>query len=178
MTNENEALPFVPIHVRAQIYNTPETYLRRSIESVLNQTYADFRYFIVDNGCTDATRHILEEYAGQDNRIIQKRRRETDVFVSVYRIIRIDSGRYRANNVTLYPSVSRSVLMLQDITNAPGQCFAACSHVAETGISTIRRIPKCYLKRTVVNRQNPRNGTDSVRHSLSRKIGSAAVSAH
>jgi glycosyltransferase involved in cell wall biosynthesis len=35
----------------------------------LSQTFADFRYLIVDNGCTDKTADILREYAERDARI-------------------------------------------------------------------------------------------------------------
>lgn len=52
------------------IYNTPEEYLRRAIESVLNQTYGAFEYLIVDHGCQDDhTAKIIREYAEQDDRI-------------------------------------------------------------------------------------------------------------
>lgn len=59
----------MPIIVRSFIYNTPELYVRRAIESVLGQTFTDFNYIILDNGCTDNTKNILEEYAVRDSRI-------------------------------------------------------------------------------------------------------------
>jgi len=37
-------------------------YIRRSIESVLNQGYSDFEHIIVDGGSTDGTIDILKEY--------------------------------------------------------------------------------------------------------------------
>jgi glycosyltransferase involved in cell wall biosynthesis len=46
-----------------------EGYLRESVESILNQTFTDFEFIIVDDGSTDGTWDILTEYAGQDQRI-------------------------------------------------------------------------------------------------------------
>jgi glycosyltransferase involved in cell wall biosynthesis len=57
------------VTVATTLYNTPEKYFRRCIESVLNQTYSDFTYLIFDNGTTDSTLDILNEYMSIDNRI-------------------------------------------------------------------------------------------------------------
>ena len=43
--------------------------LNRMIESVLSQTLCDFEYIIVDNGSTDKSGIIADEYASKDNRI-------------------------------------------------------------------------------------------------------------
>lgn len=50
------------------VYNSRE-YIRECAESVLNQTFKDFEWVVLDNGCTDGTSYILEEYAKKDNRI-------------------------------------------------------------------------------------------------------------
>lgn len=59
------------IYIRTHAYNAEKT-LRRAVDSVLNQTYVNFSYYLCDNGSTDggATRKIIEEYAKSDNRII------------------------------------------------------------------------------------------------------------
>lgn len=46
-----------------------EKYIRQQIESILNQTYTNFRLIISDDCSTDNTRHILEEYKEKDKRI-------------------------------------------------------------------------------------------------------------
>ncbi len=56
------------IYIRTYAYNAEKT-LRRAVESVLNQTYSDFVYYLCDNGSTDGTRAIVEEYAKSDLRI-------------------------------------------------------------------------------------------------------------
>ena len=50
------------------IYNV-EQYIRRCIDSVLNQTFADFELLLVDDGSPDNCPAICEEYAKKDTRI-------------------------------------------------------------------------------------------------------------
>lgn len=46
-----------------------ENLVSRAIESILRQTYRNFEFIIVDNGSTDRSGQIAEEYAAKDNRI-------------------------------------------------------------------------------------------------------------
>ena len=46
-----------------------EKYLRKQIESILNQTYKNFRLIISDDCSTDKTREIIKEYENKDERI-------------------------------------------------------------------------------------------------------------
>lgn len=46
-----------------------EMFLREAVDSILNQTFGDFEFVIVDDCSTDATRQILEEYADRDSRV-------------------------------------------------------------------------------------------------------------
>lgn len=57
------------ISVVMSVYNE-ETYLRSAIESVLNQTFKDFEFIIINDCSTDKTVDILKEFEAKDNRII------------------------------------------------------------------------------------------------------------
>lgn len=46
-----------------------EQLVSRAIESILEQTYANFEFIIVDNGSTDHSGWIADKYAAQDGRI-------------------------------------------------------------------------------------------------------------
>jgi GT2 family glycosyltransferase len=52
------------------VYDTPETYLREAIESVIAQVYPDWELCIADDASPDPrVREVLEEYAAVDGRI-------------------------------------------------------------------------------------------------------------
>lgn len=56
------------ISVIIPIYNVEE-YLKRSIESVLNQSYRNLEIILVDDGSTDKSGEICDEYQKKDSRI-------------------------------------------------------------------------------------------------------------
>lgn len=56
------------ISVIVPVYNT-EKYLRRCIDSVLSQTYKDFELLLIDDGSTDSSGAICDEYAAKDARV-------------------------------------------------------------------------------------------------------------
>ncbi len=56
------------VSVCMTVYNI-ESYMRRSIESVLAQTYRDLEIIMVDDGSTDSSGDICDEYASKDDRI-------------------------------------------------------------------------------------------------------------
>ena len=50
------------------IYNA-EPYLKKCLDSLLNQTYRDWNAILVDDGSTDASTAVCDEYAQMDSRI-------------------------------------------------------------------------------------------------------------
>ena len=63
----NDGNPKISIGI--PVYNG-EKFIRKCIESVLQQTYKNFELIISDNASTDSTSKICEEYLRKDNRII------------------------------------------------------------------------------------------------------------
>ena len=49
-------------------YNRKD-YIKLAVDSILNQTYKDFEFIIIDDCSTDGTREILEDFAQKDCRI-------------------------------------------------------------------------------------------------------------
>lgn len=56
------------ISVIVPVYNT-EKYLRKCLDSICGQTYRSLEILCVNDGSTDGSAAILEEYAAKDNRI-------------------------------------------------------------------------------------------------------------
>ena len=58
----------IKVSVIVPVYNTQD-YLNECIDSVLNQSLADFELICIDDGSTDASLEILKDYEKKDNRI-------------------------------------------------------------------------------------------------------------
>src|SRR5437762_6391708 len=67
-----------------------------AIESILNQTFTDFEFIIVDDGSTDNTGEILREYASRDDRIKLYVQENCGLIASLNRYCRLATGRYLA----------------------------------------------------------------------------------
>ena len=54
------------------VYNTPKEDLERCFNSILNQTFNDYKVYIIDDGSNDLTKNYLDEYVkGKDNFIVK-----------------------------------------------------------------------------------------------------------
>jgi len=115
------------ITVIVPVYNS-EPYLSKCIDSILIQTFTNFELLIIDDGSTDRSANICDDYAMKDNRIkIYHKRNEG---VSSARnlgldkaegkwIAFVDSDDYIKNSYLkdLYDSIdSTSLLIIQGIT--------------------------------------------------------------
>lgn len=56
------------ISVIVPIFNV-ENYVRKCVDSILNQTFSDIEIILVDDGSTDASGRICDEYLSKDDRI-------------------------------------------------------------------------------------------------------------
>ena len=83
--------PMVSIIV--PIYNA-EQYLRRCVDSILNQEYTDFEVFLVNDGSTDSSGDICEEYGNKDTRVIVIQKENTGVSDSRNRALDRARGKY------------------------------------------------------------------------------------
>ena len=58
----------VKFSVIIPVYNS-EKYLKECLDSLVNQTFKDFEIICINDGSTDNSKKLLEEYANKDDRI-------------------------------------------------------------------------------------------------------------
>ena len=82
------------VTVLMPVYNC-EKYLRESIESILNQTFKDFEFLIINDGSSDKSAEIVESY--NDNRInFVQNEKNIGLAASLNRGLDIAKGEYIA----------------------------------------------------------------------------------
>jgi len=83
------------VSVVMSVYNG-ETYLHEAIESILNQTYSDFEFIIIDDGSEDNSLAIIKKYQKQDKRIKLISRENKGLIASLNEGISYAKGKYIA----------------------------------------------------------------------------------
>lgn len=71
-------------------------WLHKSISSILNQTYKDFEFIIINDGSTDESLEIIQSYANSDSRIIIHNKSNTGLADSLNKGIEISRGKWIA----------------------------------------------------------------------------------
>ena len=96
-------------------YNTDEEYLRASIESVLNQTYENFEFIIIDDCSTNNSVEIIESYRDSRIRLI-KNKENLGLTKSLNVALKVARGEYiarmDADDVCLPQRFKKQVLFL------------------------------------------------------------------
>ena len=64
-------IPMPKVSVVTSVYNG-ETYLKECVDSILNQTFQDFEYIILNNGSTDGTTEILSKFTDPRLKIVHQ----------------------------------------------------------------------------------------------------------
>lgn len=81
------------ISVIIAVYN-PGKYLRACLDSIVNQTYRNLEIILVDDGSTDDSLRICQEYAERDNRVIVHHKENSGVSATRNQGIRLAHGDY------------------------------------------------------------------------------------
>lgn len=104
------------VSVLMPVHNA-ERYLAEAIESILDQTFTDFEFLIIDDGSTDRSRVTLERYAARDARIRVTSRPNTGYGVALNELLRQARGdliaRMDADDVALPERLERQVAYLR-----------------------------------------------------------------
>ena len=83
----------VKISIIIPVYNV-EKYLRECLDSILAQTFQDFEIICVDDGSTDKSLEILQEYKRKDDRFVILQQRHSGAGSARNNGIRLAEGKY------------------------------------------------------------------------------------
>ena len=87
-------MPKPEVSVITPAYNC-EKYIKKAIESILNQSYKDFEYIIIDDNSTDKTWKIIKSFANKDTRIkAYINKRNLGIPLNRNRGIKLARGKY------------------------------------------------------------------------------------
>ena len=81
------------LSVIVRIYNAEKT-LHRCVDSILNQTFSDLEVILVDDGSTDSSWRICEEYARCDDRVVAFHKENAGPTAACKSGIELASGEY------------------------------------------------------------------------------------
>ncbi len=118
------------VSVIMSVYNG-ERYLKEAIGSILNQTFKDFEFIIVDDGSIDRTSEILKECAEKDERIrIITNSENIGLTKSLNKAIKFAKGEYiarmDADDISLPERLKKQVDFL---TNYPNFGLVGCNAI-------------------------------------------------
>ena len=131
------------------VYNG-EPYLSEAVESILNQTLADFEFIIIDDGSTDNTWKILTGYAARDERIVLHRNAENlGLIRSLNTGLGISRGRYiarqDADDISHPERLERQVTFFENHKQV-GLLGTAYYRLYANGKKTLHRPPQTHTE--------------------------------
>ena len=109
----NQTNPMVTVLM--SVFNG-EQYLREAIDSILNQTFTDFEFIIIDDGSTDGTLDIIRGYT--DPRIMLRiYRKNVGLYISLNSGLDISRGKYvarmDADDISMPDRLAKQVAFLE-----------------------------------------------------------------
>jgi glycosyltransferase involved in cell wall biosynthesis len=115
------------------VYNG-ERYLKEAMDSILNQTFQNFEFIVINDGSTDSTSAIIESYS--DSRIICLRNEKNcGVAISLNKGLRIARGKYivrmDSDDLSLPQRIERQVAFM-DANPEIGICGSWLKTIGES----------------------------------------------
>ncbi len=103
------------VSVLMSAYNA-EAYIGKAVQSILNQTFNDFEFIIINDGSTDSTGNILESF--HDNRIVLVHKDNTGLTKALNQGLSLARGEYiarmDADDISLPERLARQMQFLEE----------------------------------------------------------------
>jgi len=156
-----------------------ERYLAEAVESIINQSFRDFEFIIIDDGSEDNTWKILSEYGVRDRRIVLHRNEENIGLTRSLNLgLSLARGEYiarmDADDISLPGRLEWQIQFL-DANQEIGVLGGGCQIIDENGELLSERIPPCEdasIKAELLIKNNGLGHSEIMaRAELLRKVG-------
>lgn len=164
------------VSVIVPAYNA-EKYIKRCIESILNQTYRNIEVIVIDDGSEDRTYDVVTEMSKSDDRLKLYRQENQGVSVARNYGIRVSSGEYigfvdsddyikeemyekMMQYIKEYDLVLCNHLILNDVERQPDVSVASGKYDSKSVIEAIfehklgGNVWRTLMKREIIKRNN------------------------
>lgn len=145
------------ISVIIPVYNTPEKKLRRCLDSIIVQSFVDYECIIVDDGCTDCSGEIIDEYSRLDHRFIAIHKKNGGVSSARNHGLEVAKGDWivfvDSDDYLLPDHISSMMAAVSDDVDLvmTGFRFLHPDKTTEHGYSKARHIGKEAIKRFLLD---------------------------
>ena len=115
------------ISIIMSVFDTPDDWLVQSIESILQQTYENLEFIIIDDCCKKSNQDILEQFKRQDQRIILLKNDDNlGLTKSLNKGLKVARGSFIAR-------IDADDISLPDRIERQLECFQKNNHLAICG---------------------------------------------
>lgn len=133
------------------VYNS-ENYLRYCLDSIASQTYEDLEILLIDDGSSDTSGSICDEYASRDNRFVVFHERNHGIASSQNIGLRHAKGRYIAfadnDDILSRQNIEKLVYALES-TGAD----MAKGRWEQIGVSQLEKVRLLSMQKTAIGNQ-------------------------
>jgi glycosyltransferase involved in cell wall biosynthesis len=164
------------ISVVMSVYNG-QKYLREAIDSILNQTYRNFEFIVINDGSEDISLDILLEYQTKDNRVLIVNQNNVGLTRSLNRGVKLAVSEYIARqDADDISAHSRLEKQLRYMENHPEVAVIGClgDVFSTNGVLRTIRDPKYSregIKRHLASKNLFVHGSAMMRKSHLAKVG-------
>ena len=162
------------VSVLMPVYNG-EPYLREAVESILNQSFTDFEFIIIDDGSTDKTPEILKSYA--DPRLVVVNQANIGVTQSLNKAINMARGQYiarmDADDISLPKRLQMQVEFLEKHPTV-GLVGTSVIHFDEDGKMIMEKLlltESAWIKEALLSENQLCHGSVMFRRECIEKVG-------
>ncbi len=164
------------VSVLMPAYNS-EKYISEAIESILNQTFKDFEFIIIDDCSTDKTWNIIQKYEKQDSRITAvKNEKNMGIPINRNKLVSMAKGKYvvwqDSDDISVVNRIERQYAFMEKNPDV-GICGGWLQFFNEKGVLALQKYERSDDKlRKKIFRYSPvSQGVAMIRKTVFDRVG-------